>query len=84
MRFLFHVQLRDQIEGLEDKTDVLPPKYSQLLLRHGKDIFPINPNLTRCRIVQGSHNVQQRAFARVGFTNDGNKLPPADGERNLI
>ena len=81
---LLHIQFGNQVEGLKDKTNVLPPEHGQLLLGQGKHILPVDPDAARCGIVQRAHNIQQRAFAGAGFSNDGNKFPPADGERNLI
>ena len=50
-QILLHVQFRNQIKGLKDKSNVLPPENGQLLLGHGEHIFPINPDLAGCGIV---------------------------------
>ena len=62
-QILLHVQFRNQIKGLKDKSNVLPPENGQLLLGHGEHIFPIDPDFARRGIVKPAHNVQQCTFA---------------------
>ena len=54
---LLHIQLRDQIEGLEDKSDMLPPEYSQLRLRHGEEILAVDPDFSGSGLIQPAHHI---------------------------
>ena len=63
---------------------MLPPKNSQLLFRHGKDVLSVNQNLAGCRVVQRPHYIQQRTFPGAGFTDNRNELSLADGKRNVV
>ena len=71
---LLHGQLLHQLEGLEDKSDILPPEHRPLALFHRKQVPPIQVDVPGGRLLQTANTVQQRALSRAGFPDDCREL----------
>ena len=81
---LFHGQLRDQVEALEDKADVPAAEHRELFLLHGKGVLAIDQHFTGGGRVQRPHHIQQRTLARTGLAYHGDILPLGNGEADIF
>jgi hypothetical protein len=71
---LDHVQLADQVEGLEDEADALTPHAAQLVVVHLGDVAPVEAVGPRAEAVQAAEDVHEGALARSGGPHDRHVL----------
>ena len=70
---------RQEVEGLEDETDLLIAHARQCAIRHLRDVFAVEPVLAARWRVQAAEDVHQRGLARSRRAHDGHELAALDG-----
>lgn len=73
----------DQIEELENETDVLAPEVRQGIARERPEVDPVNHHLSSGWIVQRPNEVEQGGFARAGRAHHDHEFPFLYDEINL-
>src|SRR5216683_1320854 len=66
------------VERLEDHAKLFVTHLGQFALAHSGNIHPVNQDLSAGWVIQPRDDAQQRAFARTGWPDDGDKLPALD------
>jgi len=69
---------REQIEPLEDKTDLGPADLGPLAVRAAGQIPVLDQDVAGCRTEQAAHDVQQGGFATTRRPHDGDEFPASD------
>src|SRR5207245_6393996 len=75
---------RNQIKGLEDKTDMLPTPERQLCFVELPDIDALHDALPFAGAVNASDDMEQRAFARAAWSHQREKFTGAQIEINVL
>ena len=75
-----HGGVLGQEELLEDEPDSRGPQIGDVVVGHGGDVQPRDPNMAAGGSVEGSHQLQQGGLARPRGADDPDQLPLADGE----
>ena len=81
---LFHRQLRDQVEALENETDIPSAEYRQVAFLHRENVFTVDEHFAGSGSVQCADHIQQRTFAGTRLTDNRNKLTFGDGEGGVF
>ena len=76
-------QRRQQVEELEDDADPPATEDGHLVVAQARDRGAVDRHVARRRLIESTHQVEQRAFRAAG-THDGDELPPLDGERHVV
>ena len=69
------IQRREQVEKLKYESDFIAPNARQIVVGEVSQIFALDPNFSRRRPVQASHQIEKSGFTRSGGTNDRDDLP---------
>ena len=67
--------LRQEVEVLEHKADVLIPDLCQLVIVQGAHILVFQDVLARGWQIQAAHQVHERGLSRAGRAHNGNVVP---------
>ncbi len=81
---LFHIQLRNQVKGLENKSDISPAEDRKPFVVHGEDILAVDEYLAGSRDIQGAQHIKERTFAGTGFSDNGDKFALGDGKTDFL
>ena len=81
---LFRRQRWNQIEGLEDDTDVLPSEQRQLMVVERGEIRAVDDDVARCRLRKSRNQMEKRGLAGAAGAHDCEKLALRDVERQII
>ena len=73
-----------QIEVLEDETDLRVAHHGALLGGQGRDVLPVQPVFSRRGAVQAAEDVHQRALARTAGAHQRDHLATLNLERNAL
>jgi hypothetical protein len=71
---------RQQVEALEDEPDLLVPDGGELVLRHLRDVLPVEEVLARRRPVEAAGDVHERRLAGTRRPGDRQELAALDVE----
>src|SRR3546814_6099901 len=72
--FLSQVQVRDQVEALEDEADLLVAQLAALVVRQALDVFAVEGELAAGEGLQQPGDVEEGGLAGTGRTGDGDEL----------
>ncbi len=75
-------QHRQEVEVLENETEVLGPECGALPVRHPEQRMALHMHRTGRRLIDAGKHVQQRGFPASGSTHDGDHVAFLEGERN--
>ena len=76
-------ELRQQIEALEDKTDLAISGIGQRTVPEPRDLFPIELVRAATRTVETTQNIHQRRFPSARGPHDRDELPLGDRKIDL-
>ena len=80
-----HVERRDEVERLEDEAQRLVAQFGEAIVRKLRvDARAAQLNLAARRLVQQSHDVQQRRLAAARGAHDAQELALADFEVHIL
>src|SRR5699024_11205252 len=77
-------QHRQQVEGLEDEADLLPPQLGERIVAEGGDLGAVQQDRTGVDHVEPGEDVQQRGLAGAGGTHDRREGAAGDVEVHRI
>ena len=80
----FRRQRWNQVERLEDDTDVLPSEQRQLMVVERGEICTVDDDVAGCRLRKSSNQMEKCSFAGAAWAHDGEKLALRDVERQII
>ena len=81
---LFRRQRWNQVERLEDDTDVLPSEQRQLMVVEGGEIRAVDDDVAGCRLRKSSNQMEKCSFAGAAWAHDGEKLALREVKRQII
>ena len=73
-----------QVKRLKDKTDMLPAKRHQLVLRLPLHMLSGDHDLALRGLLQARQHIEERGFTGTGCTYDGTEIPPVNGEADAV
>ncbi|MBA2297469.1 MAG: ATP-binding cassette domain-containing protein [Actinobacteria bacterium] len=73
---------RQEVEELEDETDVPPAKPGQLVVLQGRDLHAVDLDRAARRPVEPGENVHESRLARAGRAHDGGQVTAGDLQRD--
>ena len=77
---LLGVEDRDEVEELEDETELLPAQLGHSAIGEPGDLDAIDPDLTSGRLIEAGQKVHQSRLPRAGGANDRGQLAPREVE----
>lgn len=81
---LFRAERRNEIEGLKDEADPVPPHLRELSGRQSQEIVPQQGDCARCCGFEAREAIQQRRLAGSAWADNRDELPRRNRERNVI
>ena len=67
-------QVRQDMKGLEDKTDVVAPQRSAGIVVQVRQLLPLHRDTARVRQIQAGNQVEQAGFTGAGLAHDRHNL----------
>ncbi|GDY18699.1 hypothetical protein LBMAG56_00440 [Verrucomicrobiota bacterium] len=77
-----HGALRQEMVGLKDEADLLVADARELEVVEAGEVFAVEEELARGGAVECADDVEERAFAAAGRTDDGDALAAGEVERD--
>ena len=84
LHILHSGQVPDQVVKLEHKAHVQPPVHGQLLFIHGRNLLPVQKNLSLRQGIHPAENVQQGRLSGTGRSHNDYKLPFFDLKAGIM
>ena len=81
---LLQGEVRQDVEGLEDETQFVPPPAGQPGFVEPAKVFAIEHDLAAIRPVEAGDEVEQRGFAHPGLADNGHVLPFGQTQRGAV
>jgi hypothetical protein len=75
---------RDELEGLENESNLFRPETSALVLGKLTQVFAIQRDRPRGRVIQACKQSEERGLAGSGRANDGHETLSFDFEVNIF
>ena len=76
--------VRQQLEALENETQLAPAQERQLIFAEVFDGFAVKGNRARARRIEAGHQGQQGRFAAAGGPEDGHHLAARNFEIDMV
>ena len=77
---LFGSKHRQQIEALEDETDLMAAQQGELVVVHAGQILAVEHDVSASGRIKSGQRVHQRGFARAGGAHDDGEFSLFEGD----
>ena len=74
LHILLHTNAADEVEGLEDESQLFSSQASQLVIRGLADVLAKEQETAVCGPVETAHDVQEGGFAAAGGSHESDEL----------
>jgi hypothetical protein len=75
---------RDQVEGLEDEADLVPPEDGELAVVEGREVGVADEDAPTGQVVESGHAVHERRLAGARRAHDGRELAGTELDVDVV